>query len=291
MSIEYRLLRDGDALQQVMDLQRLVWGDDPNAYVPLHMLRSLASAGAPLLGAFDGSLLVGFSLGFLGLDMPESDRPALANLKLASKRMAVHPDYRGSGIAYHLKLEQRDFAIQQGLRLITWTFDPLISRNAHLYIRKLGAIVRRFEADFYRGSLGQIEAVPGSDRFICEWWVTSNRVEEKINGNRKSLSLENYMSGGVPLVNPAYPRPDGSVAPYLGTSNINLNDHHLLLVEIPTDHRPLSHDVALGQQWREHTRRIFTEIFASGYIVTDFIHQQYEGHERSFYVMGFDGGK
>jgi predicted GNAT superfamily acetyltransferase len=122
--LSYRLLREVDDLRQVVNLQRLVWGDDPEAQVPLNVLYSLAVNGSPIIGAFDGDLLVGFSLAFFSLDHQDSSRPAIANLKLASKRLAVHPDYRSSGIGFELKIEQKAFANQQGVRLITWTFDP-----------------------------------------------------------------------------------------------------------------------------------------------------------------------
>lgn len=286
--ITYRVVRDMESLHQMIDLQRLIWGENAEAHVPLHMLHSLAQSGAPLIGAFDGDLLVGFSLSFFGLDVVETDRPALANLKLASKRLAVHPDYRDSGIGYQMKLEQKKFANKQGIRLITWTYDPLISRNAYLYIRKLGGMVRRFIQDYYAEMPGQVSRIPGTDRFLIEWWVTSRRVEERINGTRRGLTVEDYLSANTPIINPAYPRPDRTVAPFLG--KIVIGDHSLLLVEVPPENHALANDPELGALWREHTRQAFTQAFQAGYIVTDFLHQSYEGYKRSFYVMGFDGG-
>lgn len=289
MPIHYRQVNSFDDLRQMIDLQRLIWGENPEAHIPMHVLHSLAMAGSPIIGAFeDDDLLVGFSVGFFGMDVPQSNRPAMANLKIASKRLAVHPDYRSNGIGYQLKIEQRRFANDKGVRMITWPFDPLLSRNAYLYIHKLGAIVRRFVPDYYMDMPGQLESVGASDRFICDWWVTSNRVEERINGTRKSLTLQHYLSGETPIVNPGYPRPDGSIAPALEVS-LDVEDKHLLLVEIPSDHRPLVHDPLLGEQWRLHTRELFSRLLGMGYVATDFVHDSYEGHERSFYLMGFDG--
>src|SRR5688572_1063507 len=130
-------------LEAVEALQRLVW-DDPSTVVYKHMLISFVRNGGSIIGALDGDNVVGFVLSYLGMESPEAERPAMANLKLVSQRMAVLPEYRNTGIGYDLKLAQRQYAIKQGIRLITWTFDPLLSRNAHLNVRKLGGIVREY---------------------------------------------------------------------------------------------------------------------------------------------------
>ncbi len=69
--------------------------------------------------------MVGVLIGFLGTNAEETERPAMANLQMVSKRMVVLPEYRGQGIGYNLKVVQRDLSIRQGIRLVTWTFDPL----------------------------------------------------------------------------------------------------------------------------------------------------------------------
>ncbi|MFP4321573.1 MAG: GNAT family N-acetyltransferase [Anaerolineales bacterium] len=285
--IAYRVLRKIDELRQVVNLQHLIWGGDAEVVVPLHMLVSLAANGCPVIGAFEEDLLVGFSLAFFGTDVQGADRPALANLKLASKRLAVHPDYRSSGIGYQLKLQQKAFADKQGVRLITWTFDPLLSRNAHLYIRKLGGVGRFFIPDFYDEIPGQVDALGSSDRFICEWWITSRRVNERLHGSRRDLTAKQYVGGNAPIINPTTDL-HGRSLPYEGSAM--LGESHLLLVEIPPDPTPLYADSDYGRGWRNHLRSVLRQTFESGYIVTDFLHEEYEGRLRSFYVLGFDGG-
>jgi predicted GNAT superfamily acetyltransferase len=73
----------------------------------------------------------------------------MAILQLFSKRMVVLPEYRGQGIGYRLKLAQRDFAIEQGIRLVVWTFDPMLAPNAHLNIRKLGVVCHTYYENYY----------------------------------------------------------------------------------------------------------------------------------------------
>jgi predicted GNAT superfamily acetyltransferase len=253
----------------------------------MHMLYSLALNGSPLIGAFDGGMMVGFSIAFIAIDMQESSRPAASNLKLASKRLAVHPDYRSSGSGYRLKLQQKEFAHQQGIRLITWTFDPLNSRNAYFHTRKLGGIARQFYKDYYGQAPGQVDAFGSTDRMICEWWITSNRVEERLHGNRRELKLAQYLSGGAPILNPSIEGAHGLLMPCEG--EVELGDNSLLLVEIPPDTSQFFDDPSLAKSWRNHTRAAFGLTFGAGYIVTDFLHEEYEGRPRSFYVMGFDG--
>lgn len=187
-----RSLKTLEELRAVEALQRLVW-DDPTTVIYSHMLISLARNGGSILGALRGDQLIGFIISYLGLEAPESERPAMANLKLVSQRMAVQPEYRGTGVGYELKLAQRDFAIGLGIRLITWTFDPLLSRNAHLNIRKLGAIGQVYYRDYYGSGESALVKLHSSDRLLAEWWVTSNRVEQRINGRRGSLTLQQYL--------------------------------------------------------------------------------------------------
>ncbi|MGD9316090.1 MAG: GNAT family N-acetyltransferase, partial [Anaerolineae bacterium] len=112
-------------------LQRRVWVlPDDLEVVPLHLLLTAQRNGGLVLGAFDGGELVGFLFGFPAYD--QDGRP-----KHCSHMMGVDPDCQGAGIGYQLKLAQREFALAQGLDLVTWTYDPLESRNAYLNIHKL----------------------------------------------------------------------------------------------------------------------------------------------------------
>ncbi|HLA45085.1 MAG TPA: hypothetical protein VJZ27_16690, partial [Aggregatilineales bacterium] len=176
---------------------------------------------------------------------------------------------------------------RQGIRLITWTFDPLVSRNAYMHIHKLGGIARSFHVDFYGDIIGQVDSIGTSDRLVCEWWLTSNRVGERLHGARKDLKLEQYISGNTPIINPTIVSPAGLLMPYEGSAM--LGDSHLLLVEIPPDTRQFYDDPSLAMSWRNHSRSVFRQTFEAGYIITDFLHEDFEGRRRSFFVMGFDG--
>lgn len=280
--INIRPLTTFDELDEVVALQRAEW-DDPTTVIYPHMLLSLIRNGGLLLGAVKNDRIVGFVLSYLGTDLQDSERPAMANLKLVSQRMTVLPEYRGAGLGYALKLAQRDYAIKQGIRLITWTFDPMNSRNAHLNIRKLGSVVQAYEKNYYGTKPSPLVSLDQSDRLIAEWRVTNTRVEQRLSGKRSPLGIEQYLSANTVIVNPSVvganglPQPGDAPNPAYGM---------LALVEIPTNFDAiLQSDEGLARAWRAHSREVFLQAFGASYIITDFIRATLEGRERSFYVF------
>ncbi len=279
--IQIRPLRSLDEIDEAVKLQRLIW-DDPTTVIYQHILVSLIRNGGLLLGALKNGNLIGFVLSYLGTEVPDSTRPAMANLKMVSQRMAVLPEFRSGGVGYALKLAQRDYAMRQGIRLITWTFDPLNSRNAHLNIRKLGCVAQRYEHNYYGIKPSPLVSLDQSDRLVAEWRVTTPRVEHRISGKRSQLTLEQYISGNTAIVNPSTPGEDGLLYP----GELRSTGGLLALVEIPTHFDDiLRRDEALARQWRSHSRDVLTRAFQADYLITDFVHAEYEGRERSFYIF------
>ncbi|MGH2524123.1 MAG: hypothetical protein ACRDH2_16575, partial [Anaerolineales bacterium] len=237
-----------------------------------------------VLGAFEADALVGFVFGFLGTDQADPNRPALARLKHCSHQLGVLPGYRDRGIGYQLKLAQREAVIKQGVRLITWTFDPLESRNAHLNIARLGAVCHTYLRDVYGEMDDALNGGLPSDRFQMDWWVTSARVKERLFGQRAALVLDSFLSADVDLLNPSDVAPDDSL-PRPAHSVLNPGGT-FALVEIPPDFQALkAHDMILARDWRQQMREIFETAFSAGYFVTDFFHEVVDGRERSFYAL------
>lgn len=287
-TITIRALRGLGEMRAAVALQQHYWGTDLESVIPAHMLFSLASHGGHVLAAFDDTQMVAVLVGFLGTSLEETDRPAMADLQIVSKRMVVLPDYRNQGLAYKLKLAQRDIALRQGIRLITWTFDPLFSANAHLNIRKLGAVCQEFQENFYgTDSDGGLAMLGASDRLLVEWWVTHRRVKERLAGERSSLGLRQYFEANTPILNPSQPLHDGTPCP---------NEHptypsvSMVLLEIPVDYGAIvRQDKDLANAWRMHTRAMFTTLVSRGYIVTDFVREVHEERDRAFYLLSHRG--
>jgi predicted GNAT superfamily acetyltransferase len=239
--------------------------------LPGRFLHAMHFNGACLLGAYDGSDLVGFVFGLLGTveGLTERiDQIAAARLQMYSAIMGVLPEYQGAGVGYRLKVAQREFAMRIGVRLITWTFDPLEGRNGYLNIRKLGAICHQYERDFH-GQIGGINAGLPTDRFYVEWWVTSNRVDVRLSSRRPPLTLDNYLSGGAVMVNQAARDDQGLARPPSDFERVNTR---FVLVEIPDSIQAIKQqDLGLAVAWRESTRALFEHYFAANYVVTDFV--------------------
>lgn len=280
-----RSLTRPDELIWVIELQDQIC-DDSRFDVPLSSLIDFARNGGQLIGAFDGQLLVGFLIAFLGTDSRDPHRPAMANLKLVLDRVGVHPDYRNVGLATQMALRLRDISIKQGIRLTTYAYDPLNSREANLLIRKLGAIAKNYMPDYY----GIRDDLLQTDCMIAEWWVTHNRVEERLFGNRGNLTLDQYLEADTPIINPTYINgsEDNQVKPY--AEGVTIPEKSMMLVEIPTDFPAIGlTNPTLAAEWQYHIRDVFLTIMANGFVATDFLYETYENRQRAFYLMSFDG--
>jgi predicted GNAT superfamily acetyltransferase len=163
--------------QQCFELQRSVWGKT-ELDVPLPLFVVAAETGGQVLGAFDHEKMVGFTLAIAGF------RDGLPFLH--SHMTAVLEDYRDRGIGRRLKLFQRDDALQRGIHLVEWTFDPLEVKNAYLNFMRLGAIARRYLPNCYGVTTSPLHGGMPTDRLIAEWWLDSPRVNNLLSGTAQS---------------------------------------------------------------------------------------------------------
>ena len=167
-NIRIREINELAEMHAVEDLQKEVWGVPDLDVVPLTHLVAAKEAGGVLIGAFDGATLVGFVYGF-----PSFERGQLAH---HSHMLAVKPAYRNLDLGRRLKLAQRDHVKAQGIELISWTFDPLQSLNAHFNFNKLGVIADRYLPNFYGEEAASFLHQTGTDRLWVSWFVSRERV-------------------------------------------------------------------------------------------------------------------
>lgn len=173
-----------DDFNQCIELERAVWKDDDIDIMPIRLYMISKACNAPTIGAFDqAGRLVGFVHTMLAL--------MGKNVVYHSHMAAVVEELRHKDIGYRLKLAQRERAVDAGIPLIIWTFDPLQSRNAHFNINKLGVIIRRYEVNYYGEGVSTVfDSGVASDRIFAEWWVSSPHVESVLAGNRPDISEE-----------------------------------------------------------------------------------------------------
>lgn len=288
-----RILDSPEEMIAVERLQSMVWPGSEKDVVPAHMLLAAAHNGGQVIGAYSslaesdvaGSVeLLGFVFGFPGLyTTPDGLQP-----KLVSHMLGVHPAFRNRGIGFSLKRAQWQMARHQGLNLITWTYDPLLSHNAFLNITRLGAVCNQYCGDEYGNMRDSLNQGLPSDRFQVDWWVNSQRVQRRLSRQaRLKLDLAHVFSTGARIVNPTYITKEGY--PQM-VDSIHLpdgEDEPIILVEIPADFQSLRMMAPdLAQNWREVTRHLFEELFAEGYLVTDMIFMP-GSQPRSFYILSY----
>jgi predicted GNAT superfamily acetyltransferase len=163
-----------EELSACVQLQMDVWGYGDRDVVPRRVFIVSQKIGGQVFGAFDDDTLVGFAMALPGF--------ARGQPYLHSHMLAVNPDYRNQGIGRRLKLAQRDEALGRGIRLMEWTFDPLEIKNSFLNVARLGAVVRRYAANFYGVSSSRLHGQVPTDRLYAEWWLDSDWVCSALGG-------------------------------------------------------------------------------------------------------------
>ncbi|HUG40312.1 MAG TPA: GNAT family N-acetyltransferase [Longimicrobiales bacterium] len=231
-------------------LQRRTWGESFAEVVPPSLLMVTQEMGGIASGAFDGDRLVGFVFGISGL---RDGRPAHW-----SDMLAVEPAHQGRGVGRLLKLHQRERLLALGIDRVLWTFDPLVARNAHLNLNRLGAIARTYRRNAYGESDSPLHAGIGTDRLLAEWELDSARVHRRIAGADPGAATEEGPLVAPPEPGDPFPRP-GGLRPEPGAPRVR--------VAIPADIQALkAADPALAGAWRRSVREGLEWAFGAGYV-------------------------
>jgi predicted GNAT superfamily acetyltransferase len=244
-------------LERVPHLEKEVWGLDDADAIPLTLAAALQAAGSLWLGAFDANELVGFALAFPSMEKGKAG--------FHSHMLAVRASHRGHNLGYKLKLAQRQRSLGLGIKEMTWTFDPLRSRNAHLNFHKLGAICDSYRADFYGPRTSSPLHRNGTDRLWVTWHMSDSRVEERLKGKNSCAEAMDALAHLEPLV-----RFDGSGRPAEGDLAKALARQRIA-IEIPGDiDSSETEDRDRAREWRLATRNAFTEAIKTGFVVKEF---------------------
>lgn len=249
-------LEDADAIVGVM---RETWGEE----LPRELIRALAGSGNVPWGAFDGHELVGYVLGWAAVEPSDG-------LHEHSHMLAALPHRRHAGIGYALKLAQRASCLDRGIGLVRWTFDPLVARNAHLNIGKLGATCDRFHRDYYGEMTDAVNVGDRSDRLVVRWLldrepgrraVPAGDIVEVVRGTEAIDAPHPDRPAQFPDVTP------GSVC----------------TIQVPRDHAAIrAGDPELGARWREVVGEAFDDCFTRGMDVVAFDADLAGGRPRYF---------
>ena len=252
-----RPLHTIDEFRQVLELEKAIWGyEDSDDAVGIPVFVITVKRGGILLGAFDGDRMIGFVYSLAGL---KHGRPMQW-----SHMLGVIEGYRATGIGRDLKLEQRRLALEMGLDLMEWTYDPLVAVNAHLNFNRLGVVVEDYVLNVYGDSSSPLHRGTPTDRFIAQWWMRSPQVAAAL-GADAGTSAPPILD--LPLANAV-----ADNGTWLACTGVDLTcAAEELAVAIPAGFNDmLDREPGLGHQWRMASWQMFGHYLNAGYLVTGF---------------------
>ena len=269
--IEIRPLGPHEEFLACVDLQRETWGRQFSEIVPAAILKVSQRIGGVTAGAFDADgRLLGFVFGITGVEN--------GRLVHWSDMLAVRPEARDLGLGRRLKEYQREVCRQLGVSVIYWTYDPLVSKNAHLNFNKLGTRVVEYVPDMYGDTDSELHRGLGTDRLVVAWPVDEAGAAPARAGYANSVRVELRT---VPVVNEmgangASPSPERFSPP-----------PPRLRIEIPLDILAVqAKSPELAPHWRAATRRAFLWCLEHGYDVTGFYRD--DAAARGYYLLARD---
>ncbi|MGH4031306.1 GNAT family N-acetyltransferase [Actinomycetota bacterium Odt1-20B] len=232
--------------EAVSHLYADIWGSEPGSTpISAEVIKALSHAGNYVAGAYEGDRLTGASVAFFGEPVGSCLHSHITGAVMG----------RGAGLA--LKLHQRQWALERGLQRITWTYDPLIRRNAYFNLVKLGARPEEYLTSFYGEMDDAINGGDESDRVLAVWELTEPAPPAAELPPGAAHALRDH--GGLPEP--------------LAT------DAETVLIDLPDDIESLRRtDPAAARAWRLAVRESLGGLLAEGAEVTGF-------HERRRYVV------
>jgi predicted GNAT superfamily acetyltransferase len=255
--IGIRDLKSIDDLSQMKAVEKEVWGMADEDALPLTLAIACKAAGNIFVGAFDKEKLVGFAFGFLGREHGQTT--------IHSHMLAVLDAYRHLDLGSRLKQAQRERAMAMGVHQMTWTYDPLQSRNAHFNFSKLGVVSDTYKVDFYGPETSSVLHRNGTDRLWVRWLLNSRRVRDRLAGKNERVETLDAMRLLAPLVrfDPSGRPGRADLAESLARQRVS--------IEIPGDILEVERtDMGLAREWRDATRWAFREAVKAGFFVAEF---------------------
>ena len=244
-------LKELDDLRALERLFADIWGRPGESPIVSDVLMALVHSGNYVAGAQVDGRLVGGLVGWLGGSPPDQ-------LLLHSHILGVVAD--GRGLGFELKQHQRRWCLERGVKLMEWTFDPLVRRNAYFNFNKLGAEAREYLVNFYGEMTDGINAGEESDRLLVSWRLDSPQAVEAAAGRPHdpvAQDLERWKVDSLVSLGPG-----GEPVELSSTARV-------VVCQTPEDIVALRRsDPQLARSWRIAVRNALSSAFDSGYAVT-----------------------
>lgn len=263
VSLDVRLLHAIGDMEQLLEVFGRVWGlPTGQGFVSADVLKAMEHAGCYVAAAYDDGEMVGGSMGFRGV---HRGAPSLH-----SHVTGVVPGRQHAGLGRAVKQHQRMWAMSHGIRFVTWTFDPLVRRNAWFNLQRLGVTCDEYLVDFYGPLRDEINGNDETDRLLAVWEVAGSRAIAAADHELTALSSDDLVDAGAQRLLVV----DAQGAP--AVSDVSPSAGRTLLVAVPDDIVPIRRADAgrppadgLAHAWRRAVRATLGHAVQSGYVVTD----------------------
>jgi len=246
--IAIRLVETETQARAAVGVLAAVWPrDGGHEPLPPELAWVFAHSGNYVAIAYDGHHPIAAAIGFRGEDAQGPH--------LHSHIAGVLPHWQGSSVGYLLKQHQRGWALERGLERITWTFDPLVARNAYFNVVKLGARLTKYYVDFYGPMDDGINLGDETDRCLVTWRLSDPAAVAAAAGEFAIVDIDRERDAGaaeVLRINASAPVQHASSAP-------------VRLLQVPHDIVELRHcHPSVARDWRLAMRDVLTAAFADG---------------------------
>jgi chorismate synthase len=261
MKILIKELNSFSQFEEIAELQEKIWhlsDRDKISTITLKALTMKYPVMGLIMGAYHRSKLIGFVV-----CLPTREPSTMYGLI-----MGVLPEYQNSDVGNQMGLKILEVGKKEDISKMTWTFEPLESALGHLYLNKWGAVVVRYQKDYYQLKNELNKKFP-LDRFIVDCNLQSPRVIEKISNKFKKRSVTDVLK--------EYPLVDST----------NFPKEKSVLVQIPSDlNQLIKDDFKKATEYRNVTRRIFEEyINKRTYFIAELISGEKNGERQNYYLL------
>ncbi len=269
LRVEIRPVKRPEEFRELVEVQASAWrmGRDRTEATPSHVLKAAADNSGIVVAAFDleTDRAVGFAWGFLARDEK--------GLYHYSHQSAVVEELKYSGLGFRIKQAQRELALEQGLTRARWTFDPLQGLNTRFNLGKLGVVSWEYVVNYYGEINDEINRGLRTDRLKVWWFLDSERVRRKAEGELGSPSLKEALEAGaeeVMVLDSGVPK---------GFKRV---ESELVLIEVPYSVSEARERGTVGK-WREHTAEAMLYYMNKGYVDFEAVYDRKE--RRVFHLL------
>lgn len=254
--------------QDIQDIHKTVWKLEYIDMHPTHMLTGIQKSNGLVLCAYYDNRPIGMLLSFCGITED-------CELYLHCHNVGVLEEYRNLGVGFRLLIELKEYMVDKEIQLARATFDPLESRNAHLYFNKARCTCSKYYRDYYGPVPYSWDVSIPSDRLLIEYRFSSDSAGDCSDDFRRKAVSDLSSGANSQVINKTTLDSAGFPIPDDANYDLDLIEKmsvKRLYIMIPSGHLiKQQRDMGVVRKWRFSLRSMFEECFSSGLFISGFI--------------------